>query len=76
MKRGNPSRLHGALSFMFAQSGEDYRLLFTIGAAAMVLALGIDLIATVTRPRAPEAELELYNAWNARTTRLRGKDRS
>lgn len=34
-----------ALSFVFARSGGDYRLLFTIGAAAMVVALLIDLVA-------------------------------
>lgn len=43
-----------ALSFVFAQSGENYRLLFLIGAAAMVVALAIDLIAIVTATRAPE----------------------
>jgi predicted MFS family arabinose efflux permease len=43
-----------ALSFVFAQSGENYRLLFLVGAAAMVVALAIDLIAIVTAARAPE----------------------
>lgn len=43
-----------AFSFVFAQSGEDYRLLFLIGAAAMVVALAIDLFAAVTAARAPE----------------------
>lgn len=32
-----------ALSFVFARSGGDYRLLFAIGAAAMTLALALDL---------------------------------
>ncbi len=45
-----------ALSFIFAQSGESYRLLFTIGAAAMVIALAVDLIATATAARAPEPQ--------------------
>lgn len=43
-----------ALSFAFARSGEDYRLLFTIGVAAIVAALAIDLVAAVTAVRAPE----------------------
>lgn len=36
-----------ALSFVFAQSGGDYRLLFIIGAAAMSIALAIDLVVAV-----------------------------
>jgi len=43
-----------ALSFVFTQSGENYRLLFLIGAAAIVVALAIDLFAAVTAARAPE----------------------
>ena len=43
------------LSFVFARSGGNYQLLFFIGAAAMVLALAIDLAASVflraPRPR-------------------------
>ncbi|MGN8117223.1 YbfB/YjiJ family MFS transporter [Labrys sp. 22185] len=40
-----------ALSFLFAQSGGNYRLLFVIGAAAMILALAIDLVANgIGRP--------------------------
>ncbi|MFA5958386.1 YbfB/YjiJ family MFS transporter [Hyphomicrobium sp.] len=35
-----------ALSFIFAQSGGDYRILFVIGSAAMTLALLIDLVWT------------------------------
>ena len=42
-----------ALSFVFAQSGGNYRLLFVIGAACMVLALAIDLIVAVAAARAP-----------------------
>jgi predicted MFS family arabinose efflux permease len=44
------------LSFVFSQSGGNYRLLFLIGTAAMVLALAIDLLAAVTarKPRAAE----------------------
>ena len=42
-----------ALSFVFAQSGENYWLLFVIGTGAMVVALAIDLIAAVTAPRTP-----------------------
>ncbi len=38
-----------ALSFVFAWSGGNYRLLFLIGAAAILLALAIDLIAAVLR---------------------------
>lgn len=37
-------------SFLFAQSGANYRLLFVIGAAAMILALAIDLVANRTAP--------------------------
>ena len=48
-----------ALSFVFAQSGGDYRLLFFIGAAAMVVALAIDLIAAVTIARARAASAAL-----------------
>jgi hypothetical protein len=33
------------LSFLFSFSGGSYRLLFVIGAAAMILALTIDLVA-------------------------------
>jgi predicted MFS family arabinose efflux permease len=35
-------------SFIFTETGGDYRLLFLIGTAAIVLALAIDLITTVT----------------------------
>jgi predicted MFS family arabinose efflux permease len=37
-----------ALSFLFANSGGDYRLLFAIGAAAMLLALAINLVAAIS----------------------------
>lgn len=40
-----------ALSFVFAQTGGNYRLLFFIGAAAMVVALAIDLISAVAAGR-------------------------
>lgn len=40
-----------ALSFVFAQSGGNYRLLFVIGATAMTLALAIDLVAAVATRR-------------------------
>ncbi|MGJ4859015.1 YbfB/YjiJ family MFS transporter [Labrys sp. La1] len=40
-----------ALSFLFAQSSGNYRLLFVIGSAAMILALAIDLIANRSGPR-------------------------
>ena len=40
-----------ALSFLFAQSGGNYRLLFVIGSVAMILALAIDLIANRSGPR-------------------------
>jgi predicted MFS family arabinose efflux permease len=43
-----------ALSFVFSQSGGNYRLLFSIGAIAMVAALAIDLIATVATARTTE----------------------
>ena len=47
-----------ALSFVFAQSGGNYRLLFIIGAAAMVIALAIDLVVAVaTRGGDGDAEL-------------------
>ena len=35
------------LSFVFAESGGNYRLLFGVGAAAMILALAIDLLTAV-----------------------------
>ncbi|MGN6581821.1 MAG: YbfB/YjiJ family MFS transporter [Bordetella sp.] len=35
------------LSFLFAHDGQDYRLLFVIGTAAMVLALFIDIVAMI-----------------------------
>lgn len=38
-------------SFVFAQTGGDYRLLFLIGTVAIVLALAIDLVAAVTISR-------------------------
>ncbi len=38
-------------SFIFAQTGGDYRLLFLIGTAAILLALAIDLITAVTIAR-------------------------
>lgn len=41
------------LSFVFAHSGENYRLLFIIGTAAMILSLAIDLAAAVAT-RAPK----------------------
>ena len=40
-----------ALSFVFAHTDGDYRLLFLIGTAAMVMALAIDFIATITATR-------------------------
>ena len=43
-------------SFIFAQTGGDYRLLFLIGAAAIVLALAIDLITAVTIARSSQLE--------------------
>ena len=39
------------LSFVFARSGGHYTLLFGIGAAAMVMALAIDLVTTVITDR-------------------------
>ena len=47
-----------ALSFVFARSGGDYRILFTIGAAAMMVAFLIDLIAALTdRPHFRQGEV-------------------
>jgi hypothetical protein len=43
------------LSFVFARSGGHYTLLFVIGTAAMVLALAIDLVATVLSERPASA---------------------
>lgn len=37
------------LSFVFAETGGNYRLLFGVGAAAMILALAIDLLTAVIR---------------------------
>ncbi|GAB7538596.1 YbfB/YjiJ family MFS transporter [Burkholderia sp. 22PA0099] len=39
------------LSFVFSHSGGDYRVLFVIGAAAMILALAIDIVAAATARR-------------------------
>ncbi len=39
------------LTFIFTQTGGDYRLLFFIGAAAFVLTLGIDLVMGVSAAR-------------------------
>jgi predicted MFS family arabinose efflux permease len=39
------------LTFVFTQTGGDYRLLFVIGAAAFVLTLGIDLVMGVSASR-------------------------
>lgn len=36
------------LSFLFAHDGQDYRLLFVIGAIAMMLALAIDIVAMIS----------------------------
>jgi predicted MFS family arabinose efflux permease len=38
-------------TFVLTLTGGDYRLLFLVGAAALLLTLGIDLIMGVTRPR-------------------------
>ena len=35
------------LSFLFSSSGGDYRLLFVIGAAALAIALAVDLFAAL-----------------------------
>ena len=45
-----------ALSFIFARTDGDYRLLFLIGAAAMVVALAIDLVAALAITRDARAE--------------------
>jgi hypothetical protein len=37
-------------SFLFSRSGGDYRTLFAIGAASLVLALIVDLIAALRTP--------------------------
>lgn len=42
-----------ALSFVFAESGGNYRLLFVIGTGALLLALAIDLVAVVAGRGAP-----------------------
>lgn len=48
------------LSFIFAESGGNYRLLFGIGAAAMLLALTIDLLAAViVKPPEPHPRSRL-----------------
>jgi predicted MFS family arabinose efflux permease len=45
------------MSFLFVESGGDYRLLFLLGAAALVLALAIDMIvAVVSRGHDPVPE--------------------
>ena len=43
------------LSFLFVRSGGDYRLLFGIGAAALVLALVADLVAPFPSGLGPES---------------------
>jgi MFS family permease len=43
-------------SFIFAQTGGDYQLLFLIGTAAIVLALAIDLVTAVTIARSSQVE--------------------
>ncbi|HTW27154.1 MAG TPA: YbfB/YjiJ family MFS transporter [Acetobacteraceae bacterium] len=53
------------LSFLFARSGGDYRLLFIIGAAAMVMALAIDLLAAVAFGPAPAASTRTEAASSA-----------
>ncbi|MBR0696273.1 YbfB/YjiJ family MFS transporter [Bradyrhizobium lablabi] len=40
-----------SLSFLFAQSGGDYRLLFVIGAAAVAAALALELVGAVATAR-------------------------
>ena len=40
------------LSYVFSQNGGDYRMLFAIGTAAMVLALAIDLVAGIQARKA------------------------
>lgn len=63
-----------ALSFIFARSGGNYRLLFFIGAASMVVALAIDLVATVTAARMPEArEKDHDGAISAASIRISNK---
>lgn len=42
-------------SFVFAETGGDYRLLFLIGAASIVVALTIDLVVSVIAPRTSPA---------------------
>ena len=43
------------MSFLFAQSGGDYRLLYILGAAALVVALAVDLVANLLARDAAEA---------------------
>ena len=38
------------LSYLFVQTGEDYRLLFMLGASALSLAFAVDLVMAVTTP--------------------------
>jgi predicted MFS family arabinose efflux permease len=47
------------LSFLFSFSGGNYRLLFMVGSAAMVLALAIDLVAAVLASRVVETPREI-----------------
>lgn len=49
------------LSFVFARTAGDYRLLFFIGAGAMVLALAIDLAAALAAPTNPDAASPGYS---------------
>ena len=41
------------MTFLFAHNGGDYRMLFLVGAIAMVLALAVDLVATIIDRRRP-----------------------
>ncbi len=41
------------MTFLFAHNGDDYRVLFLLGAAAMALALVVDLVATTLDRRRP-----------------------
>jgi len=59
------------MSFLLVRSGEDYLLLFALGAGALVLALCIDLVVGVTVPRQEDVSPS-HSPSHIRGSRIRG----
>jgi MFS family permease len=57
------------LSFIFGYTGGNYQLLFTIGSVAMVLALAIDLFATVLTSRDVKMQEEVTTGVDSERSR-------